>query len=467
MTKVAAYNPGGVARSRKNVAALRKMDINAVPRRFYTVKEKVEYCERALEVMGMTGISQTMAATNLGLDNSVLSKWIRNLPILKLQVSEGDGGNKLVNHKGKVSQVASVHDELLDWVEEYRVNGFSLSKKMLVFQATRLLPPESSFRSKSLAARTQVISRWMAQNRLTIRTGTHEAQQDPRVTLSEALDFIVHIARPAVDPSLRHRDKRFIINMDQTPVFFSMHATTTVATVGEKTIHIRTAKQGAQRATVAVAFTAAGNQLKSLIIFKGKELTAGGRILSKELKSYPAEATYATQEKAWMSERMMLLWVETVLKPYVATAPPGITPLLFLDSFKVHMMASINNAINDLGVQVIIIPPGCTGLTQPVDVGYNKPFKNCVRDYYEDWMMASGRDLKQPPRRLDIATWVVEAEKRMTGKIMTNAWKKTGLEYFPVAATSTVDVATPVGGAVHDDGAAIGGDGNNVSAVEV
>ncbi len=137
-----------------------------------------------------------------------------------------------------------------------------------------------------------------------------------------------------------------------------------------------------------------------------------------------------------MSERMMLLWVETVLKPYVATAPPGITPLLFLDIFKVHMMASINNAINDLGVQVIIIPPGCTGLTQPVDVGYNKPFKNCVRDYYEDWMMASGRDLKQPPRRLDIATWVVEAEKRMTGKIMRNAWKKTGLKYFPVAVTS-------------------------------
>ena len=61
------------------------------------------------------------------------------LSILKLQVSEGDGGNKLVNHKGKVSQVASVHDELLDWVEEYRVNGFSLSKKMLVFQATRLM----------------------------------------------------------------------------------------------------------------------------------------------------------------------------------------------------------------------------------------------------------------------------------------------------------------------------------------
>ncbi len=102
------------------------------------------------------------------------------------------------------------------------------------------------------------------------------------MTASEALDFIAHIARPSVDPSLRHRNKQFIINMDQTPVFFSMHATKTVAVVGEKTIHIRAAKQGSQHATVAVTFTAAGNQLQSLIIFKGKESTEGGQILGKE-----------------------------------------------------------------------------------------------------------------------------------------------------------------------------------------
>ncbi len=44
----------------------------------------------------------------------------------------------------------------------------------------------------------------------------------------------------------------------------------------------------------------------------------------------------------------------------------------------------------------------------------------------------------------------------MTGEITRNAWKKTGFEYFPVAATSIV-AATPAGG----------GGGNHVSAVEV
>ena len=48
----------------------------------------------------------------------------------------------------------------------------------------------------------------------------------------------------------------------------------------------------------------------------------------------------------------MLDWVALVLKLYVATAPEGIVPVIFLDMFKVHMMALIVNVIQVLGVQV-------------------------------------------------------------------------------------------------------------------
>ena len=133
------------------------------------------------------------------------------------------------------------------------------------------------------------------------------------------------------------------------------------------------------------------------LVRPGKEVGDGGKIINQEGHLYPADALYATQEKAWMSEALMLFWVEKILKPYVLTAPPGIIPLLFLDSFGVHKMGSVNRAINDLSCEVIIIPPGCTGLTQPVDVGYNKPFKNLVRDKYEDWMVMDSADLTVPP----------------------------------------------------------------------
>ena len=56
-------------------------------------------------------------------------------------------------------------------------------------------------------------------------------------------------------------------------------------------------------------------------------------------------------------------------------APIRIIPILFLDLFKVHLLDSIANAIQGLGVELEIIPLGCTSLVQPIDVRINKPFK--------------------------------------------------------------------------------------------
>ena len=67
---------------------------------------------------------------------------------------------------------------------------------------------------------------------------------------------------------------------------------------------------------------------------------------------------YACQDNAWMDERVMLMWVDMVLKPYVDTAPDEVVPVLFLDSYRCHMMNSVVNAIQDLGVQVEHIPGG-------------------------------------------------------------------------------------------------------------
>ena len=69
------------------------------------------------------------------------------------------------------------------------------------------------------------------------------------------------------------------------------------------------------------------------------------------------------------------MWVKMVLKPYVDAAPQNVVPLLFLDSYHCHMMNSVVNAIQNLGVEVKHIPGGCTSLCQPVDIGINKPFK--------------------------------------------------------------------------------------------
>ena len=113
----------------------------------------------------------------------------------------------------------------------------------------------------------------------------------------------------------------------------------------------------------------------------------GGAIDKRELPTkHPSGAVYTVQKKAWFDERVMLHWVAHVLAPYVATAPVGIIPILFLDSFKVHMLGSVADAIQKLGIHIEFIPGGCTGLVQSIDISINKPYKTHMTKAYTSWM---------------------------------------------------------------------------------
>jgi hypothetical protein len=136
-----------------------------------------------------------------------------------------------------------------------------------------------------------------------------------------------------------------------------------------------------------------------------------------------------------MDERVLLAWVDEVLKPYVADAPEHVIPILILDSYRCHMMASVVTKIQELGIEVKHIPGGCTSLCQPVDVGFNKPFKDRVSPQWVSWMIAEGviHGTTSPPTRRDVATWVDRAMAEMKSEvgIICNAWLKRGYEWFP------------------------------------
>ena len=155
----------------------------------------------------------------------------------------------------------------------------------------------------------------------------------------------------------------------------------------------------------------------------------------------------------------MLKWVDDVLAPYVVTAPPDIIPLLFLDSFKVHMLASVVQKIQGLGVQVEFIPPGCTGLLQPVDVGYNKAFKAKLRTEYNNWLWAQDPDKPIPSTtRAEVAGWISSAEEAITRETIRNAWRKMGYSYFGEFSED---------GSFQGDDVIIGDDPNNFNDDEV
>ncbi len=135
-----------------------------------------------------------------------------------------------------------------------------------------------------------------------------------------------------------------------------------------------------------------------------------------------------------MDEHVMLTWVEEMLAPYVAMALDDIVPLLILDSYQCHMMASVVYKIQELGVEVKHIPGRCTSLCQPVVVGFNKPFKSRIRKIWIKWMIAEGvqEGTTSLPTRCDVAVWVGKAMAQMKEeqRIIKNAWLKAGFEWF-------------------------------------
>jgi hypothetical protein len=130
-----------------------------------------------------------------------------------------------------------------------------------------------------------------------------------------------------------------------------------------------------------------------------------------------------------------MLWVNQILDPYLVVnlPPPGIQLVILLDAYQCHMMVSVVTKISKLGIEVIHIPGGCTGLYQPLDVGVNKPFKHRVRHLWEEWMtdVLDKEDEICEVKRKEVAEWTAMVYWQLVGsKILKNAWCKMGYDWF-------------------------------------
>jgi hypothetical protein len=116
------------------------------------------------------------------------------------------------------------------------------------------------------------------------------------------------------------------------------------------------------------------------------------------------------------------------------SAPYDVIPLLILDSYRCHMMGLVVQKIQELGVEVKHIPGGCTSFRQPIDISFNKPFKDRLWKLWISWMISNGviHGMTSTPTRLNDATWVHEAMKEMkrVRAMVRNAWLKTEYEWF-------------------------------------
>jgi DDE superfamily endonuclease len=180
-----------------------------------------------------------------------------------------------------------------------------------------------------------------------------------------------------------------------------------------------------------------GFKFTPYIIYKGMSTPGGtiGRQLRRveaaaneedgSFEGFPTSLFYAVQHKGWMTSELMVEWLTKVYRPWCLTKT-GPT-MLILDEFAGHMTSVVRDAVVDCGGFVEFIPGGYTWKLQVMDVGVNKPFKDRIRDKYDQWFFNQGCTNK--PQREDVAKWVKASFEGVSTTTIIKTWKRVGLIY--------------------------------------
>jgi hypothetical protein len=328
---------------------------------------------------------------------------------------------KKIAHPGRSPKSAADFEGWRTLFDQLRLQDRACTTRMLSVELKR----QPGNENVSLKALEKRIKRWLARKDSVIRRVTRVVQ-NTRLDQETIQDFVSYVNNQTAAFEFPAGN---IVNIDETNINFDMFGSKTLATRGERTIGLRTTGNS-NRCTVLLGVTMSGEKLPPFIVFTG---TRDGRIsrqlglLDNNQQLFPVSIKYACQPKAWVDTDIFLQWIEKVWQPF-ALEKGGEPTHLLMDDFTVHKVGRCVDAIKNCGTEVDFVLPGYTSRLQVLDVGVNKPFKDYMRGYWEDYMVANVDNPKV--QRHHIAQWVEMAWARVSIQTITNTWKSIGYEGF-------------------------------------
>ena len=386
----------------------------------YNLAMKMQVIELA-DLHGQRVISRLF-----GIPKSTLGGWQHTLPNISGSTHCQKTGRKLGS--GGKTPFTELDEELSAWVMNLRDLHLPVSVQLIKAEAIRRFKPKHPDFTASHGWST----RFLRRHNLTIRSKTSVAQKLPADLEDKKEAFLLNIAQ-----LLEQDDFELIVNMDETPAFFDMLPSRTVAPAGSKQVIIRSTGSDKKHLTVVLAVSSDGDALPPMIIFKGV----------RPLKLETSSGTLvAVQKKAWMDEILMHRWIEEVLTPFTARR----RTLLILDSFSAHMTPGTEKLLKKRNAVPIFIPGGCTSKLQPLDVSINKPFKNLLAECWAKFMLSSAEQLDLAlAEDEDTAPVLKAATKQQMLNWVEVSWKQIGERRELISASFKICKLT---GAISEEG---------------
>ena len=168
----------------------------------------------------------------------------------------------------------------------------------------------------------------------------------------------------------RTYDNSNIWNMDESGFGVGESQTTKVLVPLDRQQKYKAVVGKQEWVTVIECINAAGGALTPMIIFKGKNINSGW--LPPQT---PPDWHFGVSENGWTSNILGLQWLIKVFEPQTRAKAAGQPRLLIADGHGSHIRADFIAHCIENDIDLLIMPPHCSHLLQPLDVGVFSAFK--------------------------------------------------------------------------------------------
>jgi len=353
------------------------------------------------------------ASVLFNVDRKRVREWCKakeDLKVWKATRKRGPGA-------GRPVRFPAIDESLIRWFAERREAGVRVTGKALKHEALRLHRENGS---QSFKASCGWFASFKRRHNISFRRSTHIAQKTVAITdglVDRFLRYVIRMRR------LRDYTPADIGNMDETPVYLEMPGKATFDYRGQNEVTVTSTGHEKEKITVTLGAYADGTKMSPLV-----HLTGVRPLPRDDIPAGIIVYMCGTGKKSWANEESILFWLRKLWGRNSARRR-----LLVWDAFRAHLTNPVKDFLrNHCNTDMCVIPGGCTSRLQPADVSWNKPFKDRLRELYDEWLF-SGRvektpkgNRRAPPKPL-LLQWIKTAWDSITPEIVRKSFKKCGI----------------------------------------
>jgi hypothetical protein len=223
------------------------------------------------------------------------------------------------------------------------------------------------------------------------------------------------------DLRLAHQyDPSSIYNMDESEFAVGTSQSSRVLVNVRDKVSWKVVSGRQEWVTAIECVSAAGQALPPLVIFKAKHCSTAWIPVQ-----VPPEWRFSTSKSGWTSDSHDYEWLTTVFEPHTRLSQAGSRRLLVLDGHGSHMTANVIAFCMENAIDLLVLPPHCSHILQPLDGSIFAPLKRALA-------IETDSVARLDPGRVARAEWtqmyIRAKDKAVTSSNIVSGWKATGLQ---------------------------------------